>query len=202
MSAGTPHPFDPATAEEIASAADAIKALFNGIPLHFKAAGIDEPPKQAMLEFLDAEHSGRPLPLVPRCIFLIWYIKSTPRLFEGIVDVTHGKVVYHKELPRDFHGPVDRIELGQAAEVVMADEGVQQEIKRLNLDNTTIVLDPWDYGVDGHETQERHTQVCILSNVIYLRLTRSSLRCLCTCETPRTTTRTQTTIHSPSISWS
>ncbi|GME35831.1 Copper amine oxidase [Neofusicoccum parvum] len=159
MSTATVHPFDPATAEEISSAANAIKTLYSGIQLHFKSAGLDEPPKHAMLEFLDAEHQGRPLPLVPRCIFLMWYIKRTPRLFEGIVDVTHGKVVYHKELPRDFHGPVDRIELTEAAQAVMADEGVQKEIQRLKLDNTTVVLDPWDYGVDGLETQERHTQV-------------------------------------------
>lgn len=90
---------------------------------------------------------------------MMWYIKNAPRLFEGLVDVTHQKVVYHKELPRDFHGPVDRQELNQAAEVVMADEGVQREIRRLKIDNTAIVLDPWDYGVDGRETQERQTQV-------------------------------------------
>lgn len=90
---------------------------------------------------------------------MMWYIKNAPRLFEGLVDVTHSKVVYHKELPRDFHGPVDRQELNQAAEGVMADEGVQREIRRLKIDNTAVVLDPWDYGVDGHETRERQTQV-------------------------------------------
>lgn len=159
MSDLTPHPFDPATAEEISSAATLVKNFFSGVPLHFKSAGINEPPKQSMIEYLDAEHNGRPPPLVPRCISMMWYIKNAPRLFEGLVDVTHQKVVYHKELPRDFHGPVDRQELNQAAEVVMADEGVQREIRRLKIDNTAIVLDPWDYGVDGRETQERQTQV-------------------------------------------
>ncbi|CAH0023275.1 unnamed protein product [Clonostachys rhizophaga] len=122
------HPLDPATAEEIEKATALVKQLFFGIPLHFKAAGLDEPPKRDLSAYLDAEHEGRPLPPLPRRVFVEQY----------------------QELPRDFHGPVDRAEMKEAAEVVMKDP---------NIDDTTIVLDPWDFGVDGTETQERHTQV-------------------------------------------
>ena len=153
------HPLDPATAEEIEQATAFVKSVYHGIPLHFKCGGLQEPPKAALLEFLDAEHNNKPLPFLPRCIFLNWYIKKTPRLFEAVVDVTNGTFVYHTELPRDFHGPVDRAEMNEAAQVVLADPAVQAEIKRLQIDDTTVVLDPWDYGVDGEETQERHTQV-------------------------------------------
>ncbi|OJJ42255.1 hypothetical protein ASPZODRAFT_20648 [Penicilliopsis zonata CBS 506.65] len=153
------HPLDPATPEEIQRATDLVKAAYAGVPLHFKAAGLEEPPKAQMVEYLDAEHNNRPLPYMPRCVFLIWYIKRTPRLFEAIVDVTGNQIVHHVELPRDFHGPVDRTEMNEAAQVVMADPRVKEEIKRLKIDDTTVVLDPWDYGVDGTETQERHTQV-------------------------------------------
>ncbi|PSN70367.1 copper amine oxidase [Corynespora cassiicola Philippines] len=153
------HPLDPATAKEIENATSQIKNLFYGIPLHFKAAGLDEPPKQELKAYLEAEHSGKPVPDLPRRIFAIWYIKRTPRLFEGVVDVTNNQVLSYKELPRDFHGPVDRTELNEAAQVVMRDPAVKKEIERLQIDETTVVLDPWDYGVDGEETQERHTQV-------------------------------------------
>ncbi|KAL4962701.1 copper amine oxidase [Aspergillus stella-maris] len=153
------HPLDPATAEEIQQATEVVKATYDGVSLHFKAAGLEEPPKAALVEFLDAEHNDRPLPLVPRQISLIWYIEYTPRLFEGIVDLTTNRLVHHVELPRDFHGPVDRTEMNEAAQVVMKDPRVQAEIKRLQIDDTTVVLDPWDYGVDGEDTQTRHTQV-------------------------------------------
>ncbi|CAG8943057.1 unnamed protein product [Penicillium salamii] len=153
------HPLDPSTPEEIQIATDLVKNAYQGIELHFKAAGLEEPPKAKMIEFLDAEHKKQPLPAIPRCIFLIWYIKKTPRLFEAIIDVTNSQFVHHVELPRDFHGPVDRAEMNEAAQVTMADPRVKAEIKRLKIDDTTVVLDPWDYGVDGEDTQSRHTQV-------------------------------------------
>lgn len=154
------HPLDPATAEEIQAATDLVKQLFKDVPLHFKAAGLDETPKKELSAYLEAEHNGQMLPDVPRRVFVMWYIKHTPRLFEAVVDVTNGRIETSKELPRDFHGPVDRTELNEAAQVVMRDPEVLKEIKRLKIDETTVVLDPWDYGVDGEETQERHTQVC------------------------------------------
>ncbi|GFN13490.1 hypothetical protein AtubIFM55763_001160 [Aspergillus tubingensis] len=153
------HPLDPASPDEIRQATDLVKAKYNGISLHFKAAGLEEPAKAALVHFLDAEHHGRPLPFIPRQIFLIWYIEYTPRLFEGIVDLSRQTLVHHRELPRDFHGPVDRAEMNEAAQVVMKDLRVQAEIKRLQIDETTVVLDPWDYGVDGEDTQTRRTQV-------------------------------------------
>ncbi|GAQ38462.1 hypothetical protein AtubIFM61612_007975 [Aspergillus tubingensis] len=153
------HPLDPASPDEIRQATDLVKAKYNGISLHFKAAGLEEPAKAALVDFLDAEHHGRPLPFIPRQIFLIWYIEYTPRLFEGIVDLSRQILVHHRELPRDFHGPVDRAEMNEAAQVVMKDLRVQAEIKRLQIDETTVVLDPWDYGVDGEDTQTRRTQV-------------------------------------------
>lgn len=155
------HPLDPATAAEIEIASALIKKSFNGIQLHFKAGGLEEPPKASLQKYLRAEHAGLPLPSMPRLIFLMWYIKRSPRLFEAIVDVTNGKITYQQELPRDFHGPCDRTELNEAAAVVLSDPLVQAEIKRLKIDDSTVVVDPWDYGVDGTETQERHTQVCI-----------------------------------------
>ncbi|KAE8155079.1 copper amine oxidase [Aspergillus avenaceus] len=153
------HPLDPATPEEIQCATDLVKRAYQGIDLHFKAAGLEEPPKALLVDFLDAEHNQKPLPTIPRCVFLIWYIRRTPRLFEAIVDVTNGRFVHHIELPRDFHGPVDRAEMNEAAQAVMADPQVKAEIARLKIDDTTVVLDPWDYGVDGEATRTRHTQV-------------------------------------------
>ena len=170
MQLPNPHPLDPASGEEIERATALVKNLFYGIPLHFKAAGLDEPPKKEMSVYLHAEHNDLELPLVPRRIFVMWYIHRTPRLFEAVVDVTHGKIEFYKELPRDYHGPVDRAEMNEAAEVVMADPMVKKEIERLKVDDTTIVLDPWDFGVDGMDTQSRHTQVGFLPNYSRLRI--------------------------------
>lgn len=189
------HPLDPALPEEIRQATALIKSHYAGVSLHFKAAGLEEPPKAQLKDFLDAEHNGRALPSIPRQIFLIWYIEYTPRLFEAIVDITNKRIVHHKELPRDFHGPVDRVEMNEAAQVVMKDPRVQAEIKRLQIDDTTVVLDPWDYGVDGQDTQTRHTQV----NCDHEPFMSASypnhfdFRSLCICATPKITAQTRVT---------
>ncbi|KAL3460032.1 copper amine oxidase [Aspergillus heterothallicus] len=114
------HPLDPATAEEIQCATNIVKSAYKEIKLHFKAAGLEEPLKAAMVHYLEAEHKNQPLPTIPRCIFLIWYIKKTLRLFEAIVDINRQNFVHHKELLRDFHGSVDRAEMNEAAQVVIA----------------------------------------------------------------------------------
>lgn len=173
------HPLDPAAAEEIQIATDLVKNLFYGIPLHFKAAGLDEPPKQEMVAYLKAEHAGEPLPEIPRRIFAIWYIKRSPRLFEGVIDVTNKRVIQHEELSRDFHGPVDRVELNEAAQVVMANADVHKELARLKIDKANVVLDPWDYGVDGIDTQERMTQV-IIDRRLYMGHSLTHCRFSCT----------------------
>ncbi|KAE9967746.1 hypothetical protein EG327_011329 [Venturia inaequalis] len=87
----------------------------------------------------------------------MWYIHWTPRLFEAVVDVEKKIVLSHTEMSRDFHGPGDRTELSGAAAAALEDAQVKKEIARLQLKETSIVLDPWDYGADGEETQERHT---------------------------------------------
>lgn len=156
------HPLDPATSEELTIAADTIKSLYD-VRLHFKAAGLQEPKKELMLKYLEAEHGNQPRPHVPRCIFIMWYIHRTPRLFEAVVDVEKKIVLSHTELSRDFHGPCDRTELSEAAAVALGDVEVKKEIARLQLKETSIVLDPWDYGVDGEETQERHSQVSAMT---------------------------------------
>lgn len=146
------HPLDPATAEDIQIATDLFKNLFYGIPLHFKAAGLDEPPKQEM---------------------------RSPRLFEGVIDVTNERVIQHEELSRDFHGPVDRVDLNEAAQVVMANADVHKELARLKIDKANVVLDPWDYGVDGIDTQERMTQV-IIDRRLYMGHSLTHCRFSCT----------------------
>ncbi|OGM40294.1 copper amine oxidase 1 [Aspergillus bombycis] len=87
-------------------------------------------------------------PATPREIQL-----ATDLVKKAYEDVTNNQLIHHAELPRDFHGPVDRAEMNEATQVVMADPRVKEEINRLKIDDTTVILDPWGYGVDGEETQ-------------------------------------------------
>lgn len=153
------HPLDPATAAEIQQATDLVKKTFEPLQLRFKAAGLDEPPKKELVAYLAAEHQGLPRPPLPRRIFVMWYIQGTSRLFEGVVDVTSGQLASQKELPADFHSPVDRLELDEACKIIIDHPDVEKELKRLGVDKSVVVLEPWSYGVDGTDTGIRQTQV-------------------------------------------
>ena len=89
----------------------------------------------------------------------MYYIKRSPRLFEVIVDVTEGNIIHHKELPRNQHAPVDRIEMNEAAQVALVDGLVKKELERLQLGDNVVVVDPWDYGKDDDDEQRRLTQI-------------------------------------------
>ncbi|OCF32139.1 hypothetical protein I316_06295 [Kwoniella heveanensis BCC8398] len=152
------HPLDPATPEELAQAVEVVRKQYQ-VPLHFKCGGLEEPPKEVLKKYLAAEHAGEPAEPINRWIFMMYYIKRTPRLFEVIVDVTEGKIVHQKELPRTHHAPVDRIELNEAAQVALADQSVKAELDRLELGDNVVVVDPWDYGKDDENEQRRLTQI-------------------------------------------
>lgn len=64
-----PHPLDPSTAEELSAAVSLIKGLYSpDVLLHFKVAGLQEPPKKTLLAYLAAEKAGQqPAPL-PRLV--------------------------------------------------------------------------------------------------------------------------------------
>lgn len=72
------HPLAPLSASEITSAAAIIRASWPAhTDLHFKVVTLEEPPKAEVLRYLDAEHTGRPLPSISRKAFLNYYIRNT-----------------------------------------------------------------------------------------------------------------------------
>jgi primary-amine oxidase len=74
------HPLSPLSASELQDAAAIIKASWPAqTDLHFKVVTLQEPPKVEVLKYLDAEHSGAPVPSIPRKAFVNYYIRNTVR---------------------------------------------------------------------------------------------------------------------------
>ena len=75
---GPSHPLSPLTASEITTSAELIKGLYpSQTKVQFKAITLEEPEKAQLVPYLDAEHSGRPLPRIPRKAFVNYYIRNT-----------------------------------------------------------------------------------------------------------------------------
>ncbi|OCK83734.1 hypothetical protein K432DRAFT_290434 [Lepidopterella palustris CBS 459.81] len=157
------HPLAPLTASEITYAANLIKA---GWPahtnLHFKVITLEEPLKAQVLPYLAAEHSGEPLPRVSRKAFVNYYIRNTNKFHEAIVDLSAGRVERNVLLGKNFHANGDGEEIVAIEKVALEDEGVKAEIAKLKLPEGTVVIsDPWIYGSDGIDDDDRMYQ-CFL----------------------------------------
>lgn len=80
------NPLVPLTSEEIQTAARLIKAVSGAqVPIHFKAITLEEPHKQDVLAFFQAQEDGKPVPKVERIAFVSYYLRGTvwisPALF-------------------------------------------------------------------------------------------------------------------------
>jgi primary-amine oxidase len=133
--------------------------------LHFKVVTLEEPPKTEVLRYLDAEHNKKPLPSVSRRAFINYYIRNTNKFHEAVVDLTTGRVLHNVLLGPFVHANGDGDEIVAIEKAALEDEAVQAEIAKLQLPEGTVVIsDPWIYGSDGIDDQERLYQ-CFL----YLR---------------------------------
>lgn len=84
------HPLCPLTASEITASADLMRSVWpSNTDLRFKVITLDEPLKKEFIPYLEAEHSGAPLPSVDRKAFISYYIRNTVSSTEFSLPLTH-----------------------------------------------------------------------------------------------------------------
>jgi primary-amine oxidase len=157
------HPLAPLSASEITSAAAIIKA---GWPAHtnlqFKVITLQEPPKSEVLPYLSAEHNNKPRPSISRKAWLNYYIRNTNKYHEAVVNLSTGRVERNVLLGPNFHANGDADEIVLIEKLALEDESVKAEIAKLKLPEGTVVIsDPWIYGSDGVNDDDRLYQ-CFL----------------------------------------
>ncbi|EKG22565.1 Copper amine oxidase [Macrophomina phaseolina MS6] len=154
------HPLAPLSGDEIKAASAIIQSAWpHGTNLHFKAVTLEEPPKAQVVPYLDAEHSGAPLPSIPRKAFINYYIRNTNKYHEAIIDLTAGRVERNVRLGANVHANGDGDEIVTIEKVALEDPAVQAEIAKLQLPKgTVVVIDPWIYGSDGVNDDDRMYQ--------------------------------------------
>ncbi|ORX95352.1 copper amine oxidase [Clohesyomyces aquaticus] len=157
------HPLAPLSASEITLASSIIKASWPAhTDIHFKVITLQEPAKSDVLPYLEAEHGGKPLPAIGRKAFVNYYIRNTSKFHEAIVDVSSGRVLYNQLLGPFVHANGDGEEIVAIEKAALGDERVRAEIAKLQLpEGTVVVSDPWIYGADGVNDEERMYQ-CFL----------------------------------------
>ncbi|KAL9602959.1 MAG: hypothetical protein Q9219_001484 [cf. Caloplaca sp. 3 TL-2023] len=154
------HPLSPLTSAEISNAAELIQKLYPArTSLQFKAITLCEPVKAQLVPYLEAEHTGHRTPNIERQAFICYYIRNTEKLHEAIVSLSNQEVKSNVRLAPNLHGPGDAEEILLVEKVVSEDQGVKAEIAKLQLpEGTAVITDPWIYGSDGINDEQRMYQ--------------------------------------------
>ncbi|KAI7507710.1 putative copper amine oxidase [Hortaea werneckii] len=86
-------------------------------------------------------------------------VRRTNKFHEAIVNLTQQKVESNVRLGPNVHAPGDGEEIMAIERIALEDEGVQAEIAKLKLpEGSSIVVDPWIYGSDGINDDDRMWQ--------------------------------------------
>ncbi|KAF2147029.1 uncharacterized protein K452DRAFT_450 [Aplosporella prunicola CBS 121167] len=159
----TVHPFAPLSGDEIKAASTILRGAWpTGTDVYFKTVTLEEPAKVEAIPYLEAEHSGRSLPTIHRRAFINYYIRNTNKYHEAIVNLFSGTVEKNVRLGPNVHANGDAEEIIAIEKTALEDEGVRAAIAKLQLPKGTVVIvDPWIYGSDGVNDDDRMYQ-CFL----------------------------------------
>ncbi|KAF1983494.1 hypothetical protein K402DRAFT_338133 [Aulographum hederae CBS 113979] len=158
-----PHPLAALSASEISATSQLIKSSWPPrTDLHFKVITLEEPAKAETVPFLKAEHHGlTPVPIA-RKAFVNYYIRDTDKFHEAIVNLSTRQVERNVRLGANVHSNGDAEEIVEIERVARDDPQVQAAIAKLQLPEGTVVIsDPWIYGSDGVNDDDRMYQ-CFL----------------------------------------
>ncbi|KAK1597067.1 copper amine oxidase [Colletotrichum navitas] len=156
-----PHPLCPLSGAEIQAAAQLIQTCWpQSVSLQFKVVTLSEPAKAQLAPYLDARDKGQSPPQPDRRAFLTYYVRGTDLFHEAVANLTTGKVESNVKLGANLHGNVDYDEAQIVEKIALEDPKVVAEIKKLELPEGAVVCaDPWIYGSDGVNDDERLYQV-------------------------------------------
>jgi primary-amine oxidase len=134
------HPLDPLTAEEIQSAAIAIKQKLPGKEVRFPSIALNEPEKSDVLNF----KPGTPF---KREIFAIAYDPSQGQVYEAIVDTKINRVTSWKDIPNAKPAFMD-YETDLVDRIVTTDARWKEALKKRGITNLDeVAIEAWAPGL-------------------------------------------------------
>ncbi|KPI34731.1 Copper amine oxidase 1 [Cyphellophora attinorum] len=158
-----PHPLDGLSLEETHKARDIVCGLHSEHNVFFREIYLDEPKKALLRKYLTAEHSGQPLPSIPRqalCQYDVLDGKGGVQSQESIVDIDTGKRVEHIIVPEEHHASLSIPEFRYLVNAVAESKLFADAVAELKLpEGFEVVVEPWPYdGLGADEENNRYFQ--------------------------------------------
>ncbi|KAI1436945.1 copper amine oxidase 1 [Xylaria sp. CBS 124048] len=159
------HPLRPLTAEELTCARDVVieKSGGDGVYFFFRSIYPDEPTREELARYLEAEHAGQaPQTTPPRQVKVLFdRVKDgVAQLTESVVDVEAREIRRNRTFPAYSQTSYTAAEFAMFHDACVASEMFQTAMKEFTLpQNFTITIDPWPYGgLDPEEDAPRYMQ--------------------------------------------
>ncbi|PNS19643.1 Copper amine oxidase 1 [Sphaceloma murrayae] len=162
----TPHPLSSLTEAETLTARDVLLSLHQHEVLIFREIFLQEPSKDVVVEYLEAEHSGEeaaalsPPPRLARCQYDVVGGDKIPVYQESVIDVSTKKRVDHEIIGTDHHAALTIDEFDILVKVCEESPDFQAAIAEFKLpEGFEVVVEPWPYGgLEDTEEESRYFQ--------------------------------------------
>ncbi|KAH8695338.1 copper amine oxidase [Talaromyces proteolyticus] len=166
------HPLTGLSSAEIKRAAAILQNIYHkndGVleKLRFQHITLQEPPKELLMLYLDAECAGveaSERPFVPRLAEITYREPDGPTYMKTVVSLDTDTEVSTIRSQQGQHGGLDRAEVIETNIKILTDPDVRREIAKFNLpENVTVQCDTWPYGSDNSSEPDHPKLIqCIL----------------------------------------
>jgi primary-amine oxidase len=160
-----PHPFKNLSSEETRVARDTVLSLHKDVLVNFREIFLQEPEKEVMKAFLEAEHTGRPgqspsskrPPRLAKVMYDIIGDDRIPEYNESIIDVEQKKRVRHEVVGKEKgQASLTLWEFADLVEACKQSEEFQKAVAEFQLpEGFELVVEPWQ--VDRRNESQTQT---------------------------------------------
>ncbi|KHO01369.1 copper amine oxidase 1 [Metarhizium album ARSEF 1941] len=176
MAAVSPHPLTQLTADEFVRARDVVtKQYAASQSLYFRQINLEEPSKESLVPYLEAEHAGRLTPDTPRPPRQahVEYDVIKPDRHEAVravVDLHAAEVVSSHVASPTSHPYYTPDEFAQFFDLCMASDMFKEAMSEFVLPcGFEITIDPWPYG-----SSDNHDDPRMMQGLVFARDARKS----------------------------
>lgn len=148
-----PHPFKNLNAEETSVARDTILSLHKDVLVNFREIFLQEPEKELMKAFLEAEHAAQPgqspsskrPPRLAKVMYDVIGNDGIPEYNESIIDVEQKKRVRHEVVGKEKgQASLTLWEFQHLVDACKRSEEFQKAIAEFQLpEGFELVVEPW-----------------------------------------------------------
>ncbi|KAF4548504.1 Copper amine oxidase-like protein 1 [Elsinoe fawcettii] len=166
-----PHPLSILSESETLSAKDILVSLYPQKVLSFREIFLQEPPKEELVAFLAAEHTGKDLSQLTRparlakCQYDVIGSDKIPVYEESVIDIEKKERVKHEVIGKEFHPSLTLSEFDVLVRVCKASPEFQKAIAEFKLpEGFEVVIEPWPYGgLEDTDETKRYFQGLIFA---------------------------------------